>query len=223
MVTPMELDELKLRLVALDTTCVSDADKSLRIMDANIRPRRAGLKLFGRAHTVRCHEDFLTVLKGLDDAVAGEVLVIDTGGGSSAVVGELMAMEAERKHLGGIVLDGACRDSASLATLTIPVYTRAITPRAGTAQKLGETQISVECGGVTISPGDVLYGDDDGIVVATASELAALLPAAELIKNNEKRTIAAVRRGQSLFERFDFHDHHERVRCGQDSKLTFVS
>ena len=84
-----------------------------------------------------------------------------------------------------------------------------------------DTQIDVECGGVTITPGDMLYGDNDGIVVATMRELTDLLPAVELIQNNEKRIIAAVRRGQSLFERLGFHDHQERIRQGQDSKLTY--
>ena len=77
----MNFEDIKGRLWALDTACVCDGNKAgravdptipeLRVIDPAIRPVRTGLKLVGRAHTVTCHEDFLTVIKGLRDAEPG--------------------------------------------------------------------------------------------------------------------------------------------------------
>ena len=112
----MNFEDIKQRLLALDTACVCDGNKAmraadstvkeLRVIDPAIRPIRIGLNLVGRAHTVTCHEDFLTVIKGLRDAEPGEVLVIDTQGSRRAVAGELFPTEAARKGLAGIVIDG---------------------------------------------------------------------------------------------------------------------
>lgn len=115
----MKLEEIKERLQNLDTASLADANKNLRVVDSTIRPIRFGLKLIGIAHTVRCHEDFLTVIKALHDSMPGEVLVIDTGDSRAAVAGELFSTEASRKGLTGLVIDGACRDTAKLKTLDL--------------------------------------------------------------------------------------------------------
>src|SRR5215469_14623495 len=157
------------RVAALDTAALSDADSNVRVMAAGLRPMSSFRQMVGRARTVRCRDDFLTVVQALHDSMAGEVLVIDGGGGARALAGELFATEAARRGLAGLVIDGACRDTARLATLTLPVYARGVSPAAGTAQRLGATQRAVVCGGVTVVPGDVVVGDRDGVVVVSES------------------------------------------------------
>ena len=95
----MDFEEIKRRLSLLDTACICDANKDLRAIDPAIRPISTGLKLIGRAHTVTCHEDFLTVIKALRDAEQDEVLVIDSQGSRRALTGELFPTEAIRKQL----------------------------------------------------------------------------------------------------------------------------
>src|SRR5262245_32720981 len=137
------------RVAAIDTAALCDANKDIRVMDPGLRPITSFQLMVGRARTVCCRDDFLIVIQALHDAELGDVLVIDGGGGTRALAGELFATEAVRRRLAGIVIDGACRDSRKLATLPLPLYARWACPAAGTAERLGITQQVVVCGGVS--------------------------------------------------------------------------
>jgi regulator of RNase E activity RraA len=146
-------------------------------------------------------------------------LVVDGGGGTRALAGELFATEAVRRKLAGIVIDGACRDTVKVATLTLPVYARWVCPAAGTAQRLGATQGTVVCGGVAVGPGDVVIGDRDGIVVVSESELLALLPRAEEVQRTEAAVLERLERGEGLLGMLTFAEHCDALREGRPSQL----
>ena len=218
----MDIEAIRKRLLALDTPCMCDAGKTLRVMDAGIRPLQLGYKLIGTAHTVSCREDFLTVIKGLADAAAGEVLVVDTRGTTRAVAGELFTAEALRKGLAGIIVDGAVRDTPKIRSLGLPVYCRNVCPSAGTTQRVFETQIPVTCGGVIVNSGDLLFGDDDGIIVASEDELAGALDAAEAIQAKEAAALSRMAQGQSLLTMLNFEAHYRDRAANRDSQLRFL-
>jgi regulator of RNase E activity RraA len=175
--------------------------------------------MVGRARTVRCRDDFLTVIKALDESEPGDVLVVDGAGGSRALAGELFATEAGRRKLAGIVIDGACRDTPKLATLQLPVYARWVCPAAGTAERLGATQQPIVCGGVAVQPGEVLIGDRDGIVVLAEADLLTLLPRAEEVQRVEAIVLERLERGEGLLGMLNFTEHCEALKLGRQSKL----
>jgi 4-hydroxy-4-methyl-2-oxoglutarate aldolase len=216
-------DDLSLlcRLARLDASTVSDADKSLRVLPAAIRPVSAGRRLLGRAVTANARDDLLSVLGALQQSGPGEVLVVAAGGSAHAVAGELFAGEAGRRGLAGIVIDGFCRDTATLKHMTLPVYARGATPRAASAMVVPEVNVPVLLGDVPVNPGDILLGDDDGIVVATEAELAAVIDKAEAIQATEDTLLSSMAEGVSLFDKLNFDEHVKNVRAGQASSLSF--
>jgi 4-hydroxy-4-methyl-2-oxoglutarate aldolase len=217
----MAIEALKQDFRDLDTASICDADKSVRVMDAGIRPLRTGLVLLGIARTVQAADDFLTVLKALREAAPGEVLVVDTLGTTRAVAGEMFSTEAHRKGLAGIVIDGACRDTRRIRELPMPVYARSSNPLAGTAQLLFETQVAIHCGGVEVHPGDVVFGDDDGVVVLSPDDLPRLLPTAREVQRHEQAALESMSRGESLFDLLNYDEHEAAVRNRQESRLKF--
>jgi 4-hydroxy-4-methyl-2-oxoglutarate aldolase len=215
------MDTLFERLQAVDTTTLSDVGKQLAVMDTGIRPLRTGLKLVGRAVTAAARDDLMPVLDGLARAGRGDVLVVDGGGSARALAGELFGSEALRRALAGIVIDGACRDTNQLRRLDLPFYARGFSPRAAGAKAVPGEPGTVRCGGVDVAPGDILVGDDDGIVVGSAGELEAVLDAAEALQATEAAMLAAIQAGESLFSRLDYEEHVARLRAGEDSSLRF--
>ena len=222
----MPSDEMIEKLRKLDTACLCDAEKALslglRVMSSDLRPIRDGLKLVGIAHTVRCHDDFLTVIKALRDAQAGEVIVIDSQNSTRALTGELFPTEAMRKGLAGIVNDGPYRDTAIVREMEIPYYARSVCCIPGRTNKLFETQIPIICGGVTVNPGDLIVGDDDGLIVGTENEFLQLITTAEEVQRKEDVLLDRMSKGTSLLDMINFDQHSANIEQGKESQLKFL-
>lgn len=189
------------RLLALEVSALSDADRSLPIVDRAIRPMVPGRVFAGPAFTVTAAGDLLGVYRGLAEARPGDVLVVDTQGTDRAVLGEIFTTEARRRGLAGIVIDGWCRDLAGIVRLGLPVHARGAFPMAVPGVDDRPRGAVVRCGGIDVAPGDIVFGDDDGVLIAAPDRIEAALPAAEAIIAKERAVLEAMRGGAAL------HDH----------------
>ncbi len=205
----------------LDAASLSDANKALRILPRELRSYRRGLRMVGRAVTVTASADLMPVLAGLQLSGPGDILVVDAGTTEHAVLGELFATEAVRRGMAGIVVYGLCRDTATLAQLPLPIYSVGTIPRAVGATHIPVTQQPIRLGDVEVHPGEVLIGDDDGIVVLSDAELAAALDAAEAIQQREAAIRADILDGSSLFEQLNFTEHVANLQAERPSSLAF--
>jgi 4-hydroxy-4-methyl-2-oxoglutarate aldolase len=218
----MITDELRARFLAVDTTAICDGDKTTRVMDSAVTLRSAQARMIGPAFTVRCRDDFLSVLRAVESATAGDVIVVDGGGREIALGGELFARGALARGVAGIVVDGGYRDMAYVAACQLPIYSRFVTPMAGTATKLGELQVPVACAGVAVNPGDVVLADEGGVVVVSPERLSTVLDAAAAVKDAEARLVAKLNAGLMLRDGLTLDEHVAALIRGEASSLRLL-
>jgi 4-hydroxy-4-methyl-2-oxoglutarate aldolase len=219
----MPSDQLATKFLIVDTTALCDADKATRVLDSAIRPRSATTRICGPAYTVRCRDDFFAVLRAIESAAPGDVIVVDGGGKEIALAGELFARGALARNRGGIIIDAGYRDITYVRSCELPIYSRFITPMAGTTAALGDLQIPITCGGVPIAPGDLILADDEGIIVLDPTRAEALLDSAAAIKEAEATVIARLNAGSHLSDGLNVAEHTKTLLDGKPSSLEFLS
>jgi RraA family protein len=155
-------------------------------------------KLVGIAFTVKTRPgDNLMIHKALDLAAPGDVIVVDGGGDlNNALVGELMTLYARSRGIAGFVVDGAVRDVAAFAAGDFPCYARGHVHRGPYKDGPGEINVPVAVGGLVVHPGDIVVGDEDGLVAVPAGEAAALLERARAFSGREEEAKVAIREGR---------------------------
>lgn len=158
------------------TTCdLCDAHKAdtsgdFRVLPPVFRSFGGRLKFAGPVSTVKCFEDNSLVKAALDEPGHGRVLVVD--GGASlrrALVGGNIGAAAAKNGWAGVVVDGCVRDVAELAACDVGIRALAAMPLPTLKRNQGERDVPVQVQGVRVRPGDWLYADEDGIVVAAAA------------------------------------------------------
>ncbi len=159
---------------------------------------RTGMTLCGVAVTVMARPaDNLMVHKAMEIAVPGDVLVVATCGNiTSAVFGELMGTSAVAAGIGGIVVDGAIRDVAALTELRLPAFSRSVCAGGCDKDGPGEINVPVACGNTVVMPGDLVIGDDDGVVVVPHDEAEDVLQLVQALKDREAKRILEIREGK---------------------------
>ncbi len=195
---PRPAPALLKRFAALDPGLVSDAMYGAGAMASAIKPIASHWTILGPAVTVRLPiGDSLLVAKALEIAKEGDILVIDAHGmPDNAVWGDNRSLGCKQLKLGGAVIDGACRDAGGLRELDFPVFSRFVTCRASSKNNPGEINVAVACGGVVVMPGDIIMGDDSGIVAIPPAYAEEILASAEKKAASQEKLCEAIRAGR---------------------------
>jgi regulator of ribonuclease activity A len=147
----------------------NDTDGAFRVLPPIFRDFGKRLKFAGPVSTVKCFEDNTFVKAAVDAPGEGRVLVVD-GGGSlrKALVGGNLGKAAAKNGWAGIVVYGTVRDSAELAECDTGIRAMAAMPLPTEKRNQGQRDVAVQIEGIWVRPGDMLYADEDGIVVMAA-------------------------------------------------------
>ena len=161
---------------------VGDIGHILRFgfMDTGIRPVWRDIRLVGPAVTVRMPgNDISFNRKVIEVARPGDVIVVDRGGDTEiACWGGFATLLAKARGIAGLIVDGAVTDTMEITDLRFPVYSRTVSGLVGqSVGGYGEINTTVTCGGVPVSPGDLIVADDDGVVVIRPHEAETVLNA----------------------------------------------
>jgi len=207
--SPRSLTEAEIaRWRAVPVAVAVDQCRDWGQIDPAIRPLRpAGQqpRLCGPAVTVRCEApDFGAMLYALDLIGPGEVLVVDAGGHrDTAMIGDILSGHLRAKGVAGVVVDGAVRDTGTLGQWNdFAVFSRWVTPRGPTGAEKGAVNPPVVIGGCLVSPGDLVIGDDDGLMALTPALVRTRIAAAEAKLAKEEAWIAGLTSGKLAVEVF---------------------
>lgn len=201
---PRPAPDLVERFRGVPSSNAADAMGRFHFMDPGVRSR-AGLVMCGVAITVSARPgDNLMVHKALELAAPGDVVVVTTNGNTtSAVFGELMCHSAVAADLGGIVVDGAIRDVTEIAALGFPAFSRTVSPGGCDKDGPGEINVPIACGGTAVLPGDIVLGDEDGVVVVPWQSAEVVARQVDELRAREAARIEDIVRGEVFKPQID--------------------
>ena len=185
------------RFATLPVSTVSDVMSRMSAGGASLRPIHKTGVMSGPALTVRTRPgDNLMVQKALDLAEPGDIIVVDAGGDlTNALIGELMVAYAVKRGLGGIVINGAIRDYSNLSAGRFPVFAAGVTHRGPYKDGPGEINAPISLDGMVIHPGDLMLGDEDGLVCVPFDAVESVFTLAEAKNNAELKQMDAILAG----------------------------
>ena len=158
------------------------------------------MKCTGPAFTVEVRPgDNLMIHTAMTMAKPGDVLVIDGKGDlTCALMGAIMINACHQLKLAGVVIDGAVRDTLELRELGFPVFAAGANPNGPLKVAPGRINWTISCGGMSVSPGDLIAADADGVLVVEREKAASLLDGAAKKVAEETARIAAIKQGREL-------------------------
>ena len=163
-----------------------------------LQPYHRAKAMAGTAVTVRTRGgDNLTILRAFEYCRPGDVMVVDCSGDiTNAVVGGILTYYAATIKLSGMVIDGAIRDVAEIRERDFPVYARGVNHRGPYKDGPGEINVPVSIGGMVVNPGDIIVGDEDGLLAFAPTEAATVIEKALAQGRKEAETMAAMKDGR---------------------------
>jgi regulator of RNase E activity RraA len=209
--------ELRERFATLATALVADACMRQRVpvrcAPADVKAVTVGSRVAGRVLPARHVGSVDVFLEALEQAGPGDVLVVDNDGRrDESCAGDLMVLEAKAAGLAGIVIWGLHRDSADVRSIGLPVFSLGAIPTG--PQRLdarpGSSLDSAKVGDWTVGTGDVVFGDEDGVLFVAAAWAPDILAVADTIRETERVQAAQIHAGVSLRTQLQFKAYLEQ-------------
>jgi 3-hexulose-6-phosphate synthase / 6-phospho-3-hexuloisomerase len=192
--------EIREAFLKVSSPNVSDAMQRKGAMHG-IHPhlKDPNVRVAGPAVTVVTRDgDWAKPVEAIDRAGAGDVIVVDSGGSTTAIWGELASWSAHGRGVAAVVIDGAARDIDAILELGFPVFSRYVSPNAGEPKGHGEIGVEVVVGGERVRPGDWIIGDASGVVVVPRERAQEIANRSLDVLEHENRVREEIRRGSTL-------------------------
>jgi 4-hydroxy-4-methyl-2-oxoglutarate aldolase len=170
-------------------------------LDSRIKPLYPGMAACGTAVTARCHPgDNLMLQVAISLAKPGDILVVAAANAEQGAFGEVLATACHAKGIVGLVTDGGVRDGQAILRMGFPVFSPGLCMKGTVKETLGTVNQPVVIGGVLVRPGDIIAGDDDGLVLVLPEEAAEVARKSEEREAKEARSMEAFRKGADVLE-----------------------
>jgi regulator of ribonuclease activity A len=157
-------------MMSFKTADLCDAHADVQVCEPVFRDFGGNLRFSGPVSTIKCFEDNSLVRQAVNEPGDGRVLVVDAGGSMRcAMLGDLLAAAAVANGWSGVVMYGLIRDSAEIGGMALGVKALGTLPLKSVKRGIGERDVPVRFAGVTFTPGDHVYADEDGLICSTAS------------------------------------------------------
>lgn len=195
------------------TCAVSDCMERFNAMTSDMRPLFDGIRLVGTAVTAKTlASDLAAVFKAVDLCQPGDIVVIDSHGSvNTAFWGENITMSAMNRGAVGAVIDGACRDVEEIRKLRFPIISKGIVPNVGSISGYGHVNVTVQCAGVAVNPGDIVIIDGNGVVVVPRAEAEGILEKAKALLAKEHILVEKIKAGATIGELVNIDDVFRNV------------
>jgi 4-hydroxy-4-methyl-2-oxoglutarate aldolase len=181
---------------------IGDVMGRQNIMDARIQPRWEGARIIGPAFTVTTYpSDNLMIHVAVKYAEPDDVLIIDSGNYPNAGLwGEILTLNALKRNIGGVIIDGGARDIAEIAELKFPLFSSSVSARGGYKVNPGKINVSTACGGVSVNPGDLIIADENGVAVIPQKHIERVYNLCIEKLKSEKQTMEQLSNGENTFD-----------------------
>ena len=176
---------------SISVATVYEASGRKGFIDPKIKPIIKGIKLCGPAFTVQTAPgDNIMLHKALEKSREGDVIAATVGNEYEyGYWGDLMSVQAKAKKLGGLAIDGCIRDYEEIVEMGFPIFSRGLAIRGTVKASLGLINYPINFGGTVVNPGDLILGDDDGMVVVRFQDCKEVL--AKSLERVQKEKIKA--------------------------------